>query len=322
MRRRLFIAGAVAATISPFASEAEPARKRPLIGVCYAERNEAQMWAFLEGIRALGYEDGSFDLVNRFADNDLTRLPALASELVALRPDVILAQEPASSLAVSKATSAIPIVGAILNEPVQAGLAQSLSRPGANLTGILSAVPGMMGKQIDIARELVPHIDTLGILLNPASPADLVQRDDFTAAAQAIGLKTVVAEAHIESEIEGAFKRLERSRIQALVLVKDALFRTQASYVAQLAAAAQLPMIAGAPQWVGAGALVSYGVDTVQNFRRAAYLVDRILKGANPGDLPIEFPTKIDLAINLKTAKSLGIAIPQSLLVQADQVIE
>jgi len=324
MRRRdlLSILGGVALA-RPRPARAGAPSKRPLIGACYLERNQAEMTAFVEGMRSRGYIEGrGFDIVYRFADNDLARLPAIADELAMLKPDVLVCQEPASALAVAKVTKSVAIVGAILDDPEGFGLAASEARPGGNITGVLSAIPGLTGKLVNIARDLIPNAVSLGVIVNPDNRADLLQEHDLVAPAKALDVKLVVADVRTAPDLDRAFTMLKGASVSAVIVAKDALLRSEARRIADLAVAAHMPIIAGGGQWVDVGGLISYGVDTVESFRRAAYFVDRILKGTKPGDLPIEFPTKLEMVVNLKTAKILGLAIPEVLMLQANRVID
>jgi putative ABC transport system substrate-binding protein len=262
-------------------------------------------------------------VVPRYADADSARLPALASELVQLHPDLIVALDPPAALAAKKATAAIPIVAAILNDPVRLGLIASFARPGGNVTGILSQVEGLPGKQIEIAQEVVPTITVIGMLANPANATHLFQRREVEAAGAVKAIKVIAAEARSKADFDTAFNLLRSAGVQAAIVLRDAMLVSEGRRIAELATTMRLPTIASQNSYVEAGGLLSYGVDeTRDNHRRAAEFVDKILKGTKPADLPVEFPTKLLLAVNMKTAKALGLDIPATLLARADEVIE
>jgi putative tryptophan/tyrosine transport system substrate-binding protein len=327
IRRRELIAmlgGAVVAW--PFVARAQTGRKPLLIGCLYAGRQDADTsWlsAFEGGMRDLGYVEGQgVDLAYRFADGNYAALPALAAELASLKPDVIVAAEPPAALAAKNATSSIPIVSPILVDPVKLGLVASYRRPGGNVTGILVRVEGLMGKQLELLRELVPGAATIGVLVNPKNASGVLSQQDLEAAGSTTGIKMITAEAATTTDLDAAFKALIAAGTQALVVVADPMFISQRERIGSLAAAAYLATISNAREFVEVGALVAYGVSLAANFHRATYFVDKILNGAKAADLPVEFPTKIEMVLNLKTAKALGLTIPPTLLARADEVIE
>jgi len=327
MNRRAVIVGIAGAAVTRLrvASAAEGDR-RPLIGYLEAGRMEAMKErdaAFLAGMHDLGYRMGkSFDIVYRFADDDYGRLEALANELVQLKPDVIVTAVTTAALAAAKVTRTVPIVSVNLNDPVQEGVVASYPHPGGNVTGITNTVEGLPGKLVEIALELMPRATRIGFLLNPANPIMVAQWREIEAAAAAKGVKPVRGEVRSDSDLPSVFKSFSGSGIDVVIVSRDTVLLGAAPRVAELALAAHLPTIAAHREEVRAGDLISYGVNLLETTRRAAYFVDRILKGARPADLPVEFPTKLEMAINLKTAKALGLAIPQTLLLSADEVIE
>jgi putative tryptophan/tyrosine transport system substrate-binding protein len=278
---------------------------------------------FLDGMRARNEVEGqSFDITYRFADEDNARLTALVEDLVRLNADVIVASQTSAALAAKKATQSIPIVAALLDDPVRMGLIASYARPGGNLTGIAVNVEGLNTKQVELVSELVPGVAAVGLLVNPTNPTDLTQRQDIEAAGAAQGFKMTVAEASAKDDLDQAFRSLSDAGVQAVIVLRDAMMVGERRRVAALALAAHLPTVFGIHEHVEAGGLISYGVSVHANFRRAAYFVDTILRGAKPADLPVEFPTELEMSINLKTAKALGLAVPPSLLARADEVIE
>jgi ABC-type uncharacterized transport system substrate-binding protein len=329
MRRRDFVAalGAVAAALPLTVRAQQPNRRtRPLLG--YLVTGSAAGMAslttpFLNRLREIGYDDGrNIDIVTRYADADSTRLPALADELVRLHPDVIVAIDPPAALAAKNATASLPIVAAILNDPVRLGLIASYARPGGNITGILSQVEGLPGKQVEIARELVPQLTVLGVLVNPANATHGYQRHEVEAAAANSGIRVVPTEARSKSDLEPALKVVHAAGARAVVVLRDFLFVDEFHSIAEFAVTLRLATIASQNTFVEAGGLLSYGVEDSENHRRAAGFVDRILKGSKPADLPVEFSTKLFTAINMRTAKVLDLTIPQTLLAVADELIE
>jgi putative tryptophan/tyrosine transport system substrate-binding protein len=328
VRRREFItllSGAVAGW--PFGARAQQApRRRPLLGYLITGTKDGlahSVSAFLSRLHDLGYVEGqNIEIVTRYADADSTRLPLLADELVRLRPDLIVALDPPAALAAKKATASIPIIAAILNDPVRLGLIASYARPGGNLTGILSQVEGLPGKQVEIAQELVPAITLIGVLANPANATHAYQRQEVETAAAAKGVKVIAAETRSKGDLEPAFNSLRAAGVRLAIVLRDNMFVSERRRIADLATTVRLPTIGSQNSYVEAGGLISYGVEDSENHRRAADFVDKILKGAKPADLPVEFPTKLLLVINMKTAKTLGLTIPPTLLSRADEVIE
>jgi putative tryptophan/tyrosine transport system substrate-binding protein len=326
-RRRDLIATFGAVVVAwPACAWGQTARSRPFIGALVSGRQDVYapfLSAFLDGMRDHGYVEGqSFDFIVRFADADRARLATAVEELLSLKPDVIVAIDPVAAGAVKKATSAIPIVASILIDPVNQGLIASYARPGGNLTGIANVVQGLNGKIIEIARELVPSAAAIGLVYNPTNPNHTTGRPEFEAAATASGVKVILAAVAAQSDFDQAFGALAGAGVQAVVIIADPMFLGECQRIAALAEAAHLPTISNSPDFVEAGCLISYGVDQLATARRAALFVDKILKGAKPADLPVEFPTKVDLVVNLKTAKTLGIAVPPSIMLRADRVIE
>jgi putative tryptophan/tyrosine transport system substrate-binding protein len=327
LKRRdlITIVGAVIVAWPPCARAQTP-RKRPLIGVLASGRQDAYapfISAFLEGMRDHGYVEGqNFDLALLSADADYARLAAGAKELVSLDPDVIVAVDPIAMVALKKATSKIAVVGSILNQPVELGMIESYAHPGGNVTGILNEVKGLRAKTVEIARDLVPNARMIGILFNPSNPVHPPVLQEIEAAARTKGMKVTVGGAAASADIESAFKSLVAAGAQAVIVIGDAMFLSERARIAALAIAAHLPTISNAREFVDAGGLVSYGVDYIANQRRAAFFVDKILKGAKAADLPVEFPSKVEMVVNLKTASALGIVVPSSIMLSADDVIQ
>jgi putative tryptophan/tyrosine transport system substrate-binding protein len=279
--------------------------------------------AFIEGMRALGYTEGrDFEMEYRWAEGYLERLPALAEESVRRGSDVIVVANPQAAVAAKDATKTIPIVGALLDDPVGLGLIKSDARPGGNVTGLLTSVPGLPAKQLELARDLIPNTTRIGLLVNPTNVSDLNQRQEMETAGAAMAVTLIPVETRTPEDLDPVFPALARERVDVVIVLRDPLFFTQRRRIAAAALATRLPTIYGIRENVDDGGLISYGINLSQNFRRAADYVVKILKGAKPGDLPVEFPTKLELVINLPTAKALGLDIPPTLLARADEVIE
>ncbi len=324
MRRREFIVALAGAAAGPTAARAQVSTKRPLVAVLsgVARKVNSPLTAFERGMRELGYIDGqNIDIEYRFADGQLDRFPMLAEELIRLSPNVILAAVTPAAVAARALTQTIPIVCPLLADPTRFGLIASESRPGGNVTGVLFRTEGLAGKQVELALQLMPGVVELGFLVNVASGI-IIDRQELENTCHTLGIKSVPAEVRTPNDLDAAFHALANDRVQAVIVLVDGMFFQERDRIAALAAAARLPAIYGFRSHVDAGGLVSYGVNLDENFHRTATYVNKILKGAQPGDLPVEFPTKIELVINNKAAKALGLIIPPSVLVRADEVIE
>jgi ABC-type uncharacterized transport system substrate-binding protein len=283
-----------------------------------ALQNSPFVEAFQEGMRALGYVEGQNMILDlRSAEGNLERLPALMQELIAARPDVITVVTSSVATVAQRATSTIPIVMLAVTDPVGSGIVDSLAHPGGNITGISHMSLDVTAKALEILREIKPDLQRAGILmsLNPVHPAQL--REAQTAA-NLIGVTVVPVTARNPQEVDKAFSAAEQGKCQAMIVLADGPYLPIVEYANN----ARLPTLYQVSQYVRAGGLISFGTDFPALFRRGAYYVDRILKGAKPADLPVERPTKFELLINLKTAKSLGVEIPPTLLARADEVIE
>jgi putative ABC transport system substrate-binding protein len=274
-------------------------------------------------MRELGYIEGRDHVYqDRYADGDFTRLPLLAEELVRLKPDVIVAGAVAAALAAKRATDSIPIVGINLTDPVGAGLAASEARPGTNVTGTIVRLEGLTGKQVEIARDLMPGVSRIGVLNNVNNPASVAQLRDAEVTASKLRLRLVPVEIRTVDEVAPAFQKLLREHGTVVLVPGDAAFLAWRRRIAAFSLASRLPSVFSFREHVEAGGLISYGIDLRASYRRAAFYVDKILKGQKPADLPIEFPTKVGLVINVATATALGLSIPPILLARADEVIE
>jgi putative tryptophan/tyrosine transport system substrate-binding protein len=277
-----------------------------------------------QGLSETGYVNGQNVAIEyRWAESNYDRLPALAADLVSRKVDVIVTTGGTPpALAAKSATSAIPIVFTSVSDPVGIGLVASLARPGGNVTGFSNIAAGLTPKSLELVCEMVPQAGVIALLVNPNNPTAEPIIRDAQEAARAKGVKLAVLKAGTESEIDAAFASLVQLQAGALVVDPDALFISRREQLVALASRHAVPAIYAHPQFVAAGGLVSYGIDDAAVSRQAGIYAGRILKGAKPADLPVQQPTTFELAINLKTANALGLTVPQSILVRADEVIE
>jgi putative ABC transport system substrate-binding protein len=325
---RILLACATGSFLVPFHASAQPAAKAYRIGVLTmapADLRAPDWMAFNDELRKRGYVEGQNLVVERRnAAGQPDRLPALARELVALGPDLIVAVSPQPNRAVKDATSTIPIVMIAVADPVRVGLVASLARPGGNMTGVSTLVPGgFMAKLLELLRQVVPKATRIAVLVNPANEVmRVLAAQEIPEAARQLGVGIHIMEARTPDEIEPALNVAVGERVEALLMNADPVWNSPPARLPQLAARTGLPAIYLLRTQAEAGGLMSYGPNFPDLFGRAATYVDRILKGATPGDLAIEQPTKFELVINLKTAKALGLTIPQSLLLRADEVIQ
>jgi putative ABC transport system substrate-binding protein len=294
------------------------------LGVPSRDSSAHLIRAFEDGLRDQGWTVGQNIVVeHRFADNRLDRLPGLAEELVRLNVDVIVTSTTPTITAAKNATRTIPIVMILADDPVGSGLVASLARPGGNVTGLaVSAGPGFVGKQLELLKAAVPRLSRVAVLVNPAREHTSHTLREVEGATQALGLQRQILEARETRELDAAFATLKTGRPDALFAVRDALFFQHRARLADLAVKSRLPTMWGLREHAEAGGLMAYSADLRDLARRAATYVDKILKGAKAGDLPVEQPAKFDLVINMKTARALGVSIAPSLLQRADKVIE
>ena len=330
MDRRTFVAGTGAVFIAaPLPAEAQQAAKAPRIGWLAANLapNPHLIEAFRQGLRDLGYVEGRNVVIeHRSAEGKLERLPALAGELVALKVDVIVAAAILPALAAKQATKTIPIVFTSATDPVTDGLVTSLARPGGNATGLSTiSTPEIVGKRLELLKQVIPGITRVAVLWQPGGQGERTNKDMLKGAelaARALGVRLQAVETRGPEDFDRAFSDMTRARAGALTSAGGTMFFNERRRLVDLAAKNRLPAAYTQREFVDAGGLMAYGANIADLWRRAATYVDKILKGAKPGDLPVEQPTTFELVINLKTAKALGLTIPPSLLVRADQVIE
>jgi putative ABC transport system substrate-binding protein len=279
--------------------------------------------AFAQGMRERGYTHGQdFIVAYRYAEGRADRMPGLVAELLELGPDVFVAPTTFQAVAARKATATVPIVIPVFADPVGSGLVVSEARPGGNVTGIAPYVKGLPAKQLELAREILPNAKRIGLLDDVTDPKSGPQRREIETAAQSLNLAIVTAETRTTDDIRPAFQRFATEHTDVVIVEQSNMLISASIQIAQAAAAKKLPAVYGYREHVEAGGLISYGIDLNGCFHRAAYYVDRILKGAKPADLPVEFPTRLELVINLKVATSLNVEIPPTLLARADEVIE
>ena len=323
MRRiGLAVVLALSVVLAPLTDEAQPAGKVYRIGFLRAgQPPKTFVEAFQQGLRARGYIEGRNVVIEyRYTDGSFDELSRLAAELVRFNVDVILASGAPAAFAARSATTKVPIVFASVYDPVEIGLVTGLAHPGGNVTGLSQTSADLGGKRLELLKELLPKLKSVAILWHPANLTNLVQKKSVEVAARTLGVDTKSVPVQDPSQFGSAFE--DARGVDALVQVDDPLLITYRRQLAELAVRSRLPAIAGLREYVDDGGLMSYGADHPDLYRRAATYIDKILKGAKPADLPIEQPTKFDLVINLKTAKALGLTIPQSLLVRADEIIQ
>jgi putative ABC transport system substrate-binding protein len=324
-RRALIIAVGIVALASPLASRAQ--QQMPVIGFLNSVTAQAfarRVEVFRQGLGEAGYVEGrNVAIEYRWAEGDYDRLPALADELVRLNVTVIVATGgSASARAAKRATSTIPIVFTAGGDPIQSGLVASLNRPGGNLTGVNVLASELVGKRVELLMELAPKATAVGMLTNPNSAIAELNAAAAREAARRLDRQVVVVKAGVESEFETAFASLAKSRVGALLVDGDPFYETHADQLIALAARHALPAIYSEPEYAAAGGLASYGPSIMEAYRQAGVYAGRIVRGEKPADLPVVQLSKVDLVINLKTAKALGLAVPQSILARADEVIE
>ena len=312
---------------APLATEAQAPPKEPRVGYLSIgsasdPRRVAIYEAFRQSLRERGYiENRNISIERRFAEGNYDRLPGLAAELVRRRVDVIAAYSTPAAKAALGATKSIPIVMSGVVDPVATGLVVGLARPGGNVTGLSLMAPEIVGKQMQLLKELIPRVSRIAVLWNPANPSGAPQLQEAEVAARALKVQLQPLEARKGDDLDRALATMTRARADGMVVVVDGVFIDSRIRLARLAEKARLPAVYGLREHVEVGGLMFYGASPVDQARRAAALVDKILKGAKPGDLPVEQPTEFDLVINLKTARALGLSVPQSVLVRADEII-
>jgi putative ABC transport system substrate-binding protein len=324
-RRKLLAALGGAAVAWPLAARAQQAAKLPTIGFLVAGTPSSHgQWvaAFVQRLRELGWIEGrTITIEYRWAEGRSERFAEIAAEFVRRKVDVIVTSATEAVVAAKQATSVIPIVIAAAGDPVGTGLVASLARPGGNVTGLSIQQTDVAAKRLELLREIVPGLRRLAILGNVSGPAVVLDMREAEAAARTLGMEVITSEIRRGEDIAPAFAAL-KGRAEALYLPIDPLVNTHRFRINTLALAARLPTVHTSREWVEVGGLMSYGANVPDLFRRAANYVDKILRGAKPGDIPVEQPSKFDLIINLTTARALDLEVPPTLLARADEVIE
>jgi len=325
MNQRIFaltLGAMLFALFSP--AEAQHAKKVPRIGYLSGtspSANSARVEAFRKGLHELGYVEGKNIVIEyRYAEGKLDRLPELAEEQVRLKVDVIVSTGPGSTRSAKQATATIPIVMAFDDDPVGSGFVANLARPGRNITGLSTLAPELSGKRLELLKEIVPRLTRVAFLGDVTRPGTAQSLTEMNLAADAVGVQLQYLEVRGPKDIEIAFRAANKERADAVLVLSSGMLLSQRRRIIDLAIKSRLPTIYPQSEFVENGGLMSYGVSVIDLFHRAATYVDRILKGAKPADLPVEQPKKFELIINLKTAKQIGITIPQSVLFRADKV--
>jgi len=329
MDRRTFLIGSLGVFAASSAVDAQQTGKVyrvGFLGIANASSWASQIAALRQGLRDLGYEEGRNLVIEyRWAEEDLDRLPKLAAELVSLKVDLIVTHGTPGSRAAKQATTTIPVVMAAVGDPVRSGLVASLARPGGNLTGNSILEVDLALKRLELVKEVVPNASRVGLFYVPGTQVGTLAEGGVKAvddAAASLGMRVHRFGIRDANDFPGTLATMQKEGTDALVVRTDALLAVHYGEIARLAVQHHLPTVGGAEQFVQAGGLFAYGVNVAETYRHAAVYVDKILRGANPADLPIEQPTRYLVLVNLKTAKALGLTIPQSLLLRADEVIQ
>jgi putative ABC transport system substrate-binding protein len=326
MNRRAFLTLLSGTATYPLAARAQQRPNIPRIGYLFSftQTEGRHLWeACRQGLRELGYVEGrSISVEPRFAEGRHERLPVLADELVRRNVDIIVSAATPASRAAKAATTTIPIVIVAVGEPVKVGLVTSLARPGGNVTGLSLLTTDLSGKRLELLREFVPKLARVGVLKNPDNPVSAVFWEETQAAARNLGIELQSTDARNPKQIDGAFEQVAARRDDAIIVFDDPVLWSHRARVVELAAARRIPAMYGLRDFVDVGGLMSYGPDRPDQYRRTAIFVDKIIKGAKPADLPVERPTKFELIFNRKTARALGLEVPTSLLLRADEIVE
>jgi putative ABC transport system substrate-binding protein len=325
-RRKLIVALGAGALAMPFAAFTQAQGKVWRIGWISNDRgsgNPPMFAAFREGLHDLGYVEGRNLVIDaRWGEGSNERLEQLAVELVKSKPDIIVTQGGPATHPVIRAGATMPVVFGYSGDPVEAGLISSLARPGRNFTGVTFLSFDLVGKRIELLKEVMPELKRIAILANPQHPGEQGERHAAQAAAKTLGISFQYFQAQNAEQLEGALAAILKSRSEAVDVFPDALMVRNRERIAEFAKKYRIPAISGWAQFAEGGNLMSYGPNLRDMYRRLATYVDKVVKGAKPADLPVELPTTVELVVNMKTAKALGIKIPQSILLRADKVIE
>jgi putative tryptophan/tyrosine transport system substrate-binding protein len=330
MKRRDFIALLSGAAVArPFAARAQQATKIPRIGVLWHAGNEQQEALFLgalrKGLNELDYVEGkNIELVNRFADEHYDRFDGLATELIKAKVDVIVGSVGVAALAAKRQTTSIPIIFIASGDPVGVGLVDTLARPGGNVTGTSNLVTDLASKNLELLKDCFSNLSTVGILANSSTNAAFFRSyvSAMQAAAEVLHVSVHVVGVRSPDEFERGFSEMGNAHVDAVIIMPDGMFNNDRKRIAELALAHKLPAIGWSAELAEAGALMSYGANIPDLFRYTAIYIDKVLKGTNPADIPVEQPVLFDFVVNLRTAKALGLSIPPTVLARADKVID
>lgn len=326
MRRREFITllGGAAATW-PVVARAQ--RRDRLWRIGYIEGGSAStrallMSAFQQKLKELGYAEGQYEIVAKYADGNPAQIQELADDLIRTRPDAILAVAPQPAFAVARASSAIPIVFVGVGDPVATGLVASLARPGANVTGLSMMAVELTGKRIELFKEAIPGPAKFNIIVDPGSPVSILELNEAKATAAGLGITVRVIEVRSRDDLAVAFATLSQGSVDVVFVLSSPMVFPNRQLIADHALKQRLPSVCAIREYAQVGCMMSYGPNYLEHFRRAAEMIDRILKGAKPSDIPVEQPRNYELIVNLKTAKAIGVSMPEAFLLRADEVIE
>ena len=324
-RRRVVIALGAGTLSVPFYAAAQPSRvyRVGFLGNSTAALEANLVGPFREGLRDLGYVEGRNIVIEyRWAEGNYERFPSLIAELLSLKVDVIVTAGTPAALAVQRTAATVPLVMVAVGDPVGSGLVASLAVPGGNSTGLTSIAPDLEGKRLELLREIVPKLSHVSILYNPANPFHVTANNEVRAAAKVLSVKIHSVGVQATAELDRAFEAITSERPDAFIMLADRVFLHNRARIVEFAARNHLPAAYAYRELVEAGGLLSFGPNYADMHRRAAAYVDKILKGAKPGDLPVELPTKFELVINVKTARVLGLTIPQSVLLRANELLQ
>jgi len=326
MKNLIYLLLLIAMVVMGEVVHAQQPKKIPRIGflnALFATNNPARIEAFRQGLRDVGYVEGKNIVIEyRYAQRKFDRLPALAAELVRLKVDVIVTSASRETRAAKETTSTIPIVMTNDADPVATGIVASLARPGGNITGLSTLSPELSGKRLELLKEIVPKLSRVAVLRSSISPGNMDTLREVETAAQELKIKLQYLDVLNPNDIETAFRAAGKELADAVIVLSDSILTSQRRQIIDLAVKSRLPASYPRPEFVESGGLMTYGVSLVDNYRRAATYVDKILKGANPADLPVEQPTKFELIVNLKAAKQIDLTIPPGVLARADRVIK
>jgi ABC-type uncharacterized transport system substrate-binding protein len=328
MNRRAFVTGLGAVLAAPLVAEAQQRARTPRVGILFfgfppASEPAPSVRALVDGLRGRGWVDGQNVLLEwRYAEGKTDRFPALAADLMALKVDALVAISTPAAMAAKQATTTTPTIMLAVSDPVGAGLVGSLANPGGNITGLSLLAPDLSAKRLDLFKQAMPKLARAAVLWNTANAGMVLRFRDTEVAARTLGVAIDSVGVQAPGDFDAAFATIGKLRPDALLVLADTVTTAHRRRTIEFAAVHHLPAMYEVREFTDDGGLMSYGIDVLEHYRRAAFFIDKILKGAKPADLPVEQPTKFELVINLKTAKALGLTIPPSLLLRADQVIE